>query len=90
MPDYVVCTRGIKGGSFSSEPGPTRFLKIPDKRNPDPSHEINRTAFIKDVVGTPQAQKCEDLVVFVHGYNVTQADLIKRHRSIRTGLAKPG
>jgi hypothetical protein len=41
MPDYVVCTRAIKGGSFSSEPGPTRFLKVPDKRNPDPSHEIN-------------------------------------------------
>ena len=46
MPDYIVCTRAIKGGSFSSEPGPTRYLKIPDKRNPDPFHEINRTAFI--------------------------------------------
>ena len=26
MPDYVVCTRAIKGGSFSSEPGPTRLF----------------------------------------------------------------
>jgi Alpha/beta hydrolase of unknown function (DUF900) len=90
MPDYIVCTRTIKGDSFSNEPGPTRFLKIPDKRNPGPSHGINRTAFIADVVGTPQAQKCADMVVFVHGYNVTQSDLIKRHRSIRTGLAKAG
>lgn len=90
MPDFIICTRAIKGGSFSSEPGPTRFLKVPDKRNPDPSHEFNRTTFIAEVVGTPQVQKCEDLVVFVHGYNVTQADLIKRHRSIRAGLAKAG
>ena len=26
MPDYVVCTRAIKGGSFSSEPGTTRLF----------------------------------------------------------------
>ncbi len=90
MPDYIVCTRAIEGGSFSSEPGPTRFLKVPDKKNPAPSHQINRTTFIEEVVGTPTAQKCEDIVVFVHGYNVTQDDLIKRHRSIRTGLQKAG
>ena len=90
MPDYIVCTRAIKGGSFSSEPGPTRFLRVQDQRPPDPSHEISRTTFIAEVVGTPKAQKCEDIVVFVHGYNVTQADLIARHRTIRAGLAKAG
>jgi hypothetical protein len=90
MPDYVVCTRAKKSASFSSEPGPTRFLKIPDNQNPDPSHEINRTTFLTELVGTPQSPKCEDLVVFIHGYNVTQADLIKRHRSIRSGLAMAG
>lgn len=90
MPDYIVCTRAIEGGSFSSEPGPTRFLRVPEKKNPSPSHQINRTTFIEEVVGTPSAQKCEDIVVFIHGYNVTQSDLIKRHRSIRSGLAKAG
>ncbi|OYV04748.1 MAG: hypothetical protein CFE26_15240 [Verrucomicrobiales bacterium VVV1] len=28
MPDYIVCTRAIKGGSFSSEPGPTRLHTV--------------------------------------------------------------
>jgi hypothetical protein len=28
MPDRIICTRARKGGSFSSEPGPTRFSKI--------------------------------------------------------------
>jgi hypothetical protein len=28
MPDYVVCTRAIKGGSFSSEPEPTRLFTV--------------------------------------------------------------
>lgn len=97
MSDYIITTRSVikpKGAKakfgFSSEPGPTRFLKVPDKRNPVPSHEINRTTFFGEVVGTPAAPKCEDIVVFVHGYNVTQTDLIKRHRSIRAGLAKAG
>jgi len=84
MPDYIVCTRARKGGSFSSEPGSTRYLRVPDKKNPDPTHEITRTSFITEVAGTPKAPKCQDLVVFVHGYNVTQTDLIKRHRGIRT------
>lgn len=88
MPDYHVCTRAIEGGSFSSEPGPTRFLKVPDKTNSVHSHEINRTTFIEEVVGKPSAKKCQDIVVFVHGYNATKADLIQRHRSIRTDLAK--
>ncbi len=86
----ISSIRSIFRGSFSGEPGPTRLLKVPDKRNPGPSQEINRTSFIADVVGTPQAQKCDNLVVFVHGNNVTQADPIKRHRTIRAGLAKAG
>lgn len=90
MSDYIITTRGIRGGSFSSEPGPTRFIKVPERKNPDPSHQINRIVFIADVVGTPAAQKCEDIVVLVHGYNFTKSDLIQRHRKIRSGLAKAG
>jgi len=30
MSDYIVCSRSVKESSFFSEPGPTRFLKVPD------------------------------------------------------------
>lgn len=86
MPDHAVLTHATKGGSLSSEPGSTRYLKFPEKRTPDRSHDINRTAFIADLVGTPKSQKCEDVVV--HSSNVTHADLIKRHRRIYNNLAK--
>ena len=33
MPDYIVCTRAIKGGSFSSEPGPTRLRSVLKRSN---------------------------------------------------------
>lgn len=44
MPDYIISTRAIKDGSFSSEPGPTRFLKVLGGRAPGPSHEITHSA----------------------------------------------
>ncbi len=28
MPGSIVCTRALKGGSFSSEPGPTRLRSV--------------------------------------------------------------
>lgn len=67
MIDYLITTRSIRNGTFSSELGPTRYLKIPSGV-PTPSHEISCIDFTKQVVGTPQAQKCEDIVVFIHGY----------------------
>jgi hypothetical protein len=89
MADYLITTRGIRNGGFSMEPGPTRYLKVPSGL-PKPSHEITRTTFLADVVGTPQAPKCDDLLVFIHGYNVKQQDLIARHRKIRASLEKAG
>jgi hypothetical protein len=59
MPDYIVCTRAIKGGSFSSEPGPTRFLKVPDKWNPDPSHEISSPAPYDSVLKLSNVKRVE-------------------------------
>jgi alpha-beta hydrolase superfamily lysophospholipase len=87
MLDYIVCARALKGGLFSSEPGPTRFLKVPDQKNPATSLHVNKSAFLEEVVGKPNAQKCQDIVVYVHDYNVTQSDLIQRHRKIGSGLA---
>lgn len=90
MADYLISTRNIRKNGFTDEPGSTRYLKVPGSANPNPAHEVTRTAFLDEVVGTPDAPNCEDVLVFVHGYNVTQADLIKRHRRIRSGLTNAG
>ncbi|MBK1882355.1 alpha/beta hydrolase [Luteolibacter pohnpeiensis] len=90
MDSYIISTRGIRNGLFSIEPGPTRFLKVPANKNPSLLHQITRTQFIEEVIGKPKAQKCDDVVVFIHGYNVKQSELIARHRTIRTNLGNAG
>jgi hypothetical protein len=45
MPDSIVCTRAVEGGSFSSEPGPTRLLKIPDSSNSLDRHGVRLTNY---------------------------------------------
>lgn len=90
MNDYIITTRCIEKGIFGDEPGSTRFLKIPHTQIPNPTHEITRSVFFYELVGTPKAPLCDDLLVFVHGYNVKQTELISRHHSIRAGLTKAG
>lgn len=90
MNDYLITTRGIRDGLFAPEPGPTRFLVVPSGRSPAPADQVSRSTFLSQTVGKPGDQKCEDLVVFIHGYNVSQSELIQRHRRIREGLLSAG
>lgn len=89
MPDYLICTRSLKNGQFSTEAGPTRYLVVPSGL-PKPEHQVPRTAFLAEVAGTPAAPRVQDLLFFIHGYNVTQQDLMVRHRKIKSALAKAG
>ena len=90
MSDYLISTRKVRKKVFSSEPGPTRFLDVPSSRLPDPKHEVTRTEFIERIIGSTAGPTCADVVFFIHGYNVTQRDLIRRHRSIQRGLKSTG
>jgi hypothetical protein len=45
MPDSIVCNRAIKGGSLSSEPGPTRFLKVSDRSKSLDHHGVRLTNY---------------------------------------------
>ena len=90
MPDYVACTRAIKGGSFSSEPGSTRFLKVPDKRNPDPSHEINRSTFIEaQKTNSPSSSSKDRWIHRNHPEATSSSALSQRYPEFMLQHAKP-
>jgi esterase/lipase superfamily enzyme len=97
MPEYLITARKLKRGNFSAEPGPTRFLKSADDEVPEPSHAIRRKLWIEEVMAlalTHQdprtGEDCGDVLVFVHGYNTSPADVIERHRTLRRDLADIG
>jgi len=90
--DYIFSARRIRGNAFSSEPGATRFLRVP--ANSDlvtPDHKIRKTDWVREVRdmsrhGPQDGGEAGDILVYIHGYNTRQKTMLERHRRIRSGL----
>ena len=101
MSDYVVCVRNTKkkgdDREFGSDPGPTKFLTVPEDKYPDPSQAISRREWVdavlkeaatgvNEVTGMPTG----DILVFIHGYNNSQKEIMIRHRKLESDLKVAG
>jgi esterase/lipase superfamily enzyme len=87
MSDYLICTRNVTKGNFGNEPGSTLYLKVPETDNEfTPQHKVSVSEFVKDIINTPD----ENILVFVHGYNNSDEDVLKRHRELKAGLQRQG
>lgn len=85
--DYIICTRNAQGGLFRNEPGAATYLEIPEGVEEFlPSHKIGVADFMRRIINT----KNEDIVIYVHGYNMTVRETLQRHRILRSGLEKQG
>ncbi len=91
--DYVFTSRSIRSGQFSNEPGATHFLKVPSNVNDvDPSHKSTKTQWVKEVMdgACPHPGAIPDegnIVIYVHGFNNSPADMLSRHRKIKKRLS---
>ncbi len=97
MPDYLISARRVRRSQFVAEPGPARFLKVPDGRDPRPEHKIRRDGWIRDVMSLGHhaqhrhgGEDCGDIAVFIHGYNTSPSDVATRHRSMAARLRSAG
>lgn len=101
MNDFVVSARRVKQAQFIAEPGPSRFLVVPDKQLPQPDQGRTGTnwvnAWLQQVLaaaiwGIDQRTGAErgDILIFVHGYNNSPQDLMTRHRQLKKDLTNVG
>ncbi|MGB8812260.1 MAG: alpha/beta hydrolase [Paracoccaceae bacterium] len=96
--DYIFCARNIRNAVFGTDPGPTRFLEVPNAAATlHPSHAIPRRAWFDKVVAEAEVTKnphtgraIGDILIYVHGFNNSQATMLERHRRIRKGLEALG
>lgn len=95
--DFVLTVRKLRRGRFGSEPGTTRFLKVPDGAVPAPAHGVSRTAWAEELLALAKSgadpltgKGCGDITVLVHGYSTSPARIIARHRQMRRDLAGAG
>lgn len=94
MPDFVISVRNVKkDGTFGTEPGPTKFLKVPSNQLPRPSHDVSRDEWVQDVMkeaanGTDPVTDNPrgDILIFIHGYNNDASAVMWRHRRLRKDL----
>ncbi|MCI0734108.1 MAG: alpha/beta hydrolase [Methylococcaceae bacterium] len=96
--DFVISTRRIVRGEFGSEPGSSRYLIVPREENPQPGHGVSAAVWVNQIQssatwgedprrgGAPRG----DILFFVHGFNNTQQDMIRRHRLIEANLKAKG
>jgi hypothetical protein len=97
MPDYVICARNIKGHKFGAEPAPSSYLFVPESDQPSPDHahrsgEKWATRVLADARKGISKTEMGNILVFIHGYNNSQAVIMRRHRRPATicGRRFPG
>ena len=95
--EFVITVRNVVKGRFGSEPGPTRFLKVPEDAVPDPSHRVGGKAWVDELIARAHApadpvtgKGCGDVTVLVHGYSTSPAEIVARHRQLKLDLAVAG
>lgn len=96
--DHIFCARNVQAGGFGTDPGPTRFLAIADgAADYSPAQAIPRRAWFDAVTaeartGTDPAtgEPDGDVLIYIHGFNNSRADVLARLRAIRKGLVAAG
>lgn len=95
--NYLITARNISQGQFGNQPGPARFLEVPGNRLPSPKHRVRRRHWVDAVMERGHTyqdphtgEDCGDIVVFVHGYNTSPSELMKRHRQLERDLPASG
>jgi len=93
--NFIICTRDVDSrGRFVAEPGPTRFLRVPQGlRKYDPSYEVtSRDRWRLAVRAAADGVEDEitgttgDVLLFVHGYNNDMEAITWRTEMLQTTL----
>jgi esterase/lipase superfamily enzyme len=96
MNDFVLCARNVSGGAFGNENGASKFLLVPDGQQPNPTQNVKRTVWAKEVIKEAQSIKPDEsgavghILIFIHGYNNSQATVMERHRKLKKDLRNIG
>lgn len=91
--DYFFSVRGRSGDGYSDTLGGAKYLAVPKSANSlSRAHEIKKTSWFKKVQTKAGAEHPikGHIVIFVHGFNTEQYDMLERHRKIRKGLEAQG
>lgn len=102
--NFVISVRNVRRGQLGDEPGPTRYLEVPAGAQPDPiAHKVPQARWLKSVLARAEVGRHPpdpknpvggyafgSLLVFVHGYNSSVAQVMRRHDRLQQQLTAQG
>lgn len=96
MSDFVMSVRAINDvGEYIADVGASQFLVVPAGQNPSPSQAIDAKAWYQAVRSASvwinaNNEKRGDILFVVHGYNMSEAEVMERHRRLKDDLTAEG
>lgn len=94
--NYILTTRQAEGGKFTSEPGEPMYLRTPRGRDCAPKDAIDKKRWLLEVrdladgVADGVWSEFGDVLVFVHGYNNSIAEIRQRQELLQDDLLAEG
>ncbi len=93
--DYFYSVRGRDGQGYSDRLGGVKYLAIPETvSHPTKANEVRWSDWLRSVQAAAGAGSAPhergNIVLFVHGFNTENYEMLERHRLIRRGLAAHG
>lgn len=102
--NFVISVRNVKKSKFGNEPGPALYLEVPDSKIPHPEkHKMARTDWLKQVLARAEVGRHQEdsknpvggysygnVLIFVHGFNNSMADVMRRHDLLQKRLGEQG
>jgi len=95
MSDYIMSVRAVRKNQFIADVGATKFLVVPPDTSPLPSHVIPSASWFKAVLAdaawlNQNNEPRGDILFIVHGYNMSEDEVIQRHRRLKDDLHAQG
>jgi esterase/lipase superfamily enzyme len=94
MSDYIFSVRNINDNSFDDDVDTNvHYIIVPDDDNAivSPQYIVSQKDWLLNLI-TPDAppDPLEDILIYVHGYNNNEYDVLTNHRVIKKGLENFG
>lgn len=98
MPDYLITVRAISNGAFTDAIGATTFLKLQDSDTAPftPTKGMPGDDWVRELIGQvvkstdATGVRRGDVLVYIHGYNNSMAEVLTWHRILKRDLPTHG
>lgn len=93
MSNFIICARNVEGlgnkKKFGSEPGNISYVIVPDDATDFTPNDRQRNEAVW-LAKLTEGRILDDVLVYIHGYNMDRDVTLERHKILKAGLKRQG